>query len=258
LDTNLGGTINCLEYARKFGSAVIFLSSSRVYPIDGLTALKYVETETRFELQDQDTTGASKRGVAESFPLDGHRTLYGATKLSSELLLREYIHMYGLDGVINRCGVLSGPWQMGKVDQGVIVLWAAKHYFNKSLSYIGYGGTGKQVRDVLHVEDLLELVLYQIANVRKLSGSLFNVGGGREISTSLCELTTLCEKLTGNSIPISGVPETREGDVPIYITDASQVQDVCGWKPRRSMDDIVTDIVHWIASNEQTLEPILA
>lgn len=259
LDTNLAGTINCLEYARQRGAGFVFLSTSRVYPMAHLTGLAHTEGETRFELGDKQTvTGASAAGIAEDFPLDGPRTLYGATKLASELILHEYINMYGMAGVINRCGVLTGPWQMGKVDQGVVVLWAAKHVFGKPLSYIGYGGSGKQVRDILHINDLLSLVLHQIAHLKELSGSVFNVGGGRAVSVSLLELTQLCEKITGNRVDIGKVSATREGDVPIYITDTALVRDKCGWEPTRGVESILTDIVDWITANRAMLEPILA
>ncbi len=259
LDTNLGGTINCLEYARKYGAGFIFLSSSRVYPIQSLSELSYFEGDSRFILAESQTvSGASAEGIAENFPLDGRRTLYGATKLASELILQEYMGMYNILGVINRCGVLTGPWQMGKIDQGVVVLWAAKHFFEKNLMYIGYGGNGKQVRDILHVEDLLQLVLYQMVHLNELSGRMFNVGGGRNVSTSLLELTEQCERLTGKRIPMGNEPETRAGDVPIYITDNRLVREVCGWEPRRSVEDILTDIVDWLAANRDMLEPILA
>ena len=86
--------------------------------------------------------------------LAGARTLYGATKLAAEHLLAEY----DVPWVVNRCGVIAGPWQMGKVDQGVFTYWALAHHFGRDLRYIGYGGTGKQVRDLLHVDDLVELV----------------------------------------------------------------------------------------------------
>lgn len=258
LDTNLSGTINCLEYARKFGSSFVFLSSSRVYPIAGLSDLAYTEGDTRFELADlQPVRGASGAGIAEDFPIDGRRTLYGATKLASELILQEYIGMYGMRGVINRCGVLTGPWQMGKVDQGVVVLWAARHFYKQNIKYIGFGGTGKQVRDVLHVDDLLALVLHQIEHLNDLNGKVFNVGGGREVSVSLLELTNACERITGNRISIDADPETREGDVPIYITDTTLVRETCGWQPKRGVDQILTDIVGWLTAYRDMLEPIL-
>jgi hypothetical protein len=117
INTNLVGTINCLELARRHHADVIFLSTSRVYPIKTLNQIATVEGETRFELAPaQQLPGVSARGIAEDFPLEGARSLYGATKLCSELLMQEYGAMYGLRCIINRCGVLTGPWQMGKVD----------------------------------------------------------------------------------------------------------------------------------------------
>ena len=162
LQTNLVGTINCLELARQTQADFVFLSTSRVYPITYLNTLQYTEKETRFELLTQQSLpGASIHGISETFPLNKARSLYGSTKLASELLIAEYADAYGLRTLINRCGVLTGPWQMGKVDQGVFALWMANHYFEKPLKYIGYGGTGKQVRDFLHVADLLDLIDFQ-------------------------------------------------------------------------------------------------
>ncbi|MDJ0682201.1 MAG: hypothetical protein QNJ18_20360 [Xenococcaceae cyanobacterium MO_167.B52] len=128
--------------------------------------------------------------------------------------------------------VLTGPWQMGKVDQGVFVLWVAAHYFQKSLSYIGYGGTGKQVRNLLHVDDLLRLVDYQLDHFSELDGDVLNVGGGADISLSLLEMTQICEQITGNSIKIQSITEERAGDIPIFITDSSRITAKTGWKPQ--------------------------
>jgi nucleoside-diphosphate-sugar epimerase len=130
VDTNLVGTVNCLELARRHQAELVFLSTSRVYPYEALNALPCRETATRFEWNlDRGCTGVSLQGVAEDFPLVGARTLYGATKLCAELLINEYVASYHLRAVVNRCGVLAGPWQMGKVDQGVAVLWVARHHF---------------------------------------------------------------------------------------------------------------------------------
>lgn len=258
LDTNLGGTINCLEHARAHGAGFIFLSTSRVYPMEALNSIELVERETRFEIApDQAMAGISTEGISELCSLQGPRSLYGTTKLASELILQEYINMYDMPGIVNRCGVLTGPWQMGKVDQGVIVLWVARHLFGGALSYIGYGGEGKQVRDILHTRDLLELIAYQIEHLDELSGGLFNVGGGLDISVSLAELTDLCEKHTGNTIQIDSVAETREADIPVYLTDNRHVTDVCGWKPEITPDQIVAEITQWLRENEAVLRPIL-
>ena len=259
LNTNLLGTINCLEYTRKCGADIIFLSTSRVYPVKTINNLTFIEKSTRFELSDnQDVPGVSSKGLTEDFPLKSPRTLYGATKLASELLLQEYTEMYGIRGVINRCGLLTGTWQMGKVDQGVIVLWIAKHHYKGSLSYIGYGGKGKQVRDILHVKDLYRLLEIEINDMDSHNGEINNVGGGLERTVSLAELTALCQKYTGNKIQIQSVNEDRPGDIRIYITDNSRITEKTGWKPRISVDEIIREISIWIKENSELLKPILA
>ncbi|VVB95776.1 GDP-L-fucose synthase [uncultured archaeon] len=259
LNTNLLGTINCLEYTRKCGADIIFLSTSRVYPVKTINNLTFIEKSTRFELSDnQDVPGVSSKGLTEDFPLKSPRTLYGATKLASELLLQEYTEMYGIRGVINRCGLLTGTWQMGKVDQGVIVLWIAKHHYKGSLSYIGYGGKGKQVRDILHVKDLYRLLEIEINDMDSHNGEIYNVGGGLERTVSLAELTALCQKYTGNKIQIQSVNEDRPGDIRIYITDNSRITEKTGWKPRISVDEIIREISIWIKENSELLKPILA
>jgi CDP-paratose 2-epimerase len=257
LQTNLIGTINCLELARQTQADFIFLSTSRVYPIAYLNQLNYTETDTRFQLSEQQNLpGVSAFGIAEQFPLDLPRSLYGSTKLASELIINEYGNAYGLRTLINRCGVLTGPWQMGKVDQGVFALWVANHYFQKSLKYIGYGGTGKQVRDFLHVADLLDLIDIQIANLAQFKGQTFNVGGGQDFSLSLYETTKLCQEITGNSIMIEAVPENRTGDMPIFITDSRRVIEATGWQPQRNGKTLIKDICDWIHTHEKELKSI--
>ena len=123
LDTNLRGTINCLNFARQKVKRTIFLSTSRVYSIAPLRALSLMENETRFELATaQGQAGASERGLTENFAVDTYRSRYGTTKLASEYLIQEYNHAYGLEAVIYRCGVIAGRGQFGKVDQGVFTL----------------------------------------------------------------------------------------------------------------------------------------
>ncbi|MBD3265509.1 NAD-dependent epimerase/dehydratase family protein [bacterium] len=258
IDTNLVGTINVLEYARENRAALVFLSTSRVYPIESLSKLDYVESDTRFDLKaNQPIHGASGKGIKEGFPMDGPRSLYGATKYASELLIQEYIAMYGMQAVINRCGVLTGPWQFGKVDQGFVVLWVARHYWNKPLAYIGFGGEGKQVRDILHVEDLFALLDRQLASMDTYTGQVYNVGGGAERSVSLQELTLLCEEITGNRITIERRPATREADIPIYISDNTKIETASGWTPKKSVKQIVVEIHEWIQQNEKVLKGVL-
>jgi CDP-paratose 2-epimerase len=253
--TNLTGTGNCLELARRCGSAVLFLSTSRVYPIARLNQIAVTETATRFEIAaSQQMAGVSRQGVSEAFSQEGARSLYGATKLASELLLHEYADMYGLPVVINRCGVIAGPWQMGKVDQGVFALWVAAHRFNRPLAYIGWGGEGKQVRDALFIDDLCELLDLQVAHLHEISGSTFNVGGGPDASASLLEMTGMCEIITGNALVMGRSPENRPGDVRLYITDNSRVRSALGWHPSTSVEKTLAAIDKWVCDHQTLVQ----
>jgi CDP-paratose 2-epimerase len=252
--TNLTGAYNCLELARRAGAQVVFLSSSRVYPVEPQLALALEEAETRFELAaEQPLPGASAAGIAEDFPLGGARTLYGTTKLAAELLIEEYRAAFGLRAVVDRCGVIAGPWQMGKVDQGVFTHWMLSHRFGRPLRYIGFGGEGKQVRDLLHVEDLVDLVERQLLDPERWDGGVFNVGGGRGCSLSLRETTAICRELSGSEVPVEPVAKTRAGDVPIYLSDCSKLFEFDAWRPRRSARQILADIDAWIAADEERI-----
>lgn len=176
INNNLVGAINCLEFCRVHQVSIIFLSTSRVYPYDKLDSLSYREEETRFEIEDNQDF-VSRDGVCVDFPLRGVRSLYGATKLSAEYLLKEYSINYNIPSIVNRFGVIAGPWQLGKVDQGVFTYWLANHYFKRDLKYIGYGGKGKQVRDLLHIDDLIDLIKIQIKQISSYRGEIFNAGG---------------------------------------------------------------------------------
>ncbi len=258
INTNLMETVNCLEFARQQQADFVFLSTSRVYPMRLINQLSYHEEPNRFVLAENIATpGVSSFGFSEEFPLTGSRSLYGASKLASELLLTEYIEMYGLRGIINRCGILTVPWQMGKVDQGVIALWMAHHIFGGTLSYLGYGGQGKQVRDILHVADLYELLKLQLQNIDQHNGQIYNVGGGAKRSLSLKELTSFCETITGKQISIETIPETRKADIPYYVSDCRKIQQTTGWEPQHSIDDTLEEIATWIEQHMTLLKPLL-
>ncbi len=259
INTNLTGSANCLEFAHKQKAAFIFLSTSRIYPIKKLESCQYEETATRFQLTDhQPMPGVSAKGISEDFPLEGSRSFYGASKLASELLITEYNELKGMKSIINRCGVISGPWQMGKIDQGVLILWLARHYFKQSLTYIGYGGKGKQTRDVLHADDLFDLIDDQVNNLDKYNGMTLNVGGGLDCSFSLLELTALCSQITGNKIQINALLENRPADVPIYISDSSRLFNCSDWRPKRDLPNLINDSFVWIQQHEKELKTILA
>ena len=253
VQTNLVGSYHCLEACRQRGAGILFLSTSRVYPIARLEAQPWREEATRFAWVDGGIPGISSRGVSEDIALDGHRSLYGSTKLAAELLIEEYRATYGLQAAVNRCGVIAGPWQFGKVDQGIVALWVLAHYFERPLAYIGYGGQGKQVRDLLHIDDLSDFLVAQIRDFGAWDGWLGNVAGGLGCSASLLELTELCREATGNSVPVSSTPENRPSDLRIFVGDCARLFARTSWRPRRTPRQIVADTATWVRANSPAL-----
>ena len=197
--------------------------------------------------------GASGAGIAEDFPLAGARTLYGTTKLAAELLIEEYRAAFGLRATVNRCGVIAGPWQMGKVDQGVFTHWVLAHRRGNPLRYIGFDGSGRQVRVLLHVDDLVDLLDDQLARPDHWDGMVANVGGGRDCSLSLAETTALCAEITGRSVEVTPAGEDRPGDVPVYLSDCTRLFAHTDWRPRRTPRDVLSDIDAWITAHEAAL-----
>lgn len=258
LNTNLVGALNCFELARRQGASVVFVSSSRVYPFDRINDLPFSAEGDRFVLRgDADLPeGVSAAGIDTDFPLPGKRTLYGASKLSAELILQEYADVFDVPAVIFRFGVIAGPWQMGKVDQGFVALWVARHLLGQPLSYIGFGGQGQQVRDILHVDDACALIGKAAQRIGEFRGDLFNAGGGITVSGSLVEVTDICRRETGREIGIARVPDTRPGDIPWYISDNSAVSSRFTWEPTRPADAIVEDIADWLRRDPTTLNRI--
>jgi CDP-paratose 2-epimerase len=256
--SNLVGAWHCLELARRHGAQLVFLSTSRVYPVAALNALRLDEHATRFELAaEQPMPGASAAGIGEEFPLDGARTLYGTTKLAAELLIGEYRDAFGVQAVIDRCGVIAGPWQMGKVDQGVFTHWMLAHLLGGTLAYNGFGGSGKQVRDLLHVDDLVDLIERQLLDPGGWDGAVVNVGGGREVSLSLAETTLLCREISGREIPVPPAGEERPGDVPLYVSDCRRLFARSDWRPRRGARQVLEDVATWIRAHEEDVRTAL-
>lgn len=258
VDTNLTGTVNCLDLVARHKADLVFLSTSRVYPISTINDL-CDEVDGAFNIRKGHTTrGVSAAGIAEDLPLDGVRSLYGATKLASELLITEYAHMHGSRSVVDRCGVIAGPWQMGKTDQGFVLLWIARHHWGMPLAYTGFGGRGAQVRDVLHVADLCDLVTWQLEHMDRVSGRTFNAGGGVANSASLRTFTDLAARITERTVDVGSDPTDRPGDLKYYVTDNTRLTAATGWVPQRGLSDVFSDSYAWLKENEEVLRGILA
>ena len=148
--------------------------------------------------------------------------------------------------LINRFGVIAGPWQFGKQDQGFVSLWVAKHMLKKKLSYIGFGGKGHQVRDIIHIDDVCEIILCQLKKINKIYNDTFNIGGGPKNSLSLKDLTLKCQKITKNKIKISKKLKTSILDIPYYVTDNRKIFNTYKWKPFKSVDQTIKDIYFWL------------
>lgn len=259
IETNLLGTVNLLELARRRAGALLFISTSRVYSIAPLRELELVETGSRFELAEkQPVTGAGPEGVAEEFPVDTARSFYGSSKLASELLVQEYAELYGLPATITRCGVITGAGQFGHSEQGVFAMWAAHHVLDLPLRYVGFGGTGKQVRDLMHPSDLTDLLRRQLEAIDHCSGRAINAGGGHAGSVSLLELTDICREASGNEVDMGHEPETSPVDVPVFITDHSRATRELGWRPTRTPRDIIAEIVEWVRADTTRLRRVLS
>lgn len=258
INNNLFGSINCLNSCIKNKAKFIFLSTSRVYPISLIENAIFNESDTRYEFAaQQKTNGISNYGISEDLSLNGARSFYGTTKLSTELFISEYMEYYGLESTITRYGVIAGPRQMGKSDQGIVTLWMAKHFWNQSLKYIGYGGLGKQLRDILHINDVVDLIDLQIHQFDKFKGKTYNAGGGVNNCVSLQEMTILCEKLTGNKIAIASEMENRPADLRAFVTDIRKIKNETGWEPKYSVQDIFNDVYKWLSEEHLNLQSVL-
>ena len=240
-NTNLLGTLNILKKIKKDKSKLIYLSTSRVYPI----SFKKKIIKSKLKLT---------KLFGEKNSINGPKTIYGVTKLASEMLIEEFSYAFGLKYIINRCGVISGPLQFGKQDQGFVSLWVWGHLNKKKMKYIGYGGYGNQVRDVLHIDDLCNLIYLQIKKFKKINNKLFTVGGSKKSYTSLNQLTKICEKFTKNKIKFSKISKTSIYDIPYYVTNNNLVTKSYNWKPKKNIKQIVKDVFDWLTKNKKTLK----
>ena len=246
INTNLIGTINILKKSKNDKSKIIFISSSRIYPLEEMKkVVKNKNLKSKIKISKM---------FSEKDKIIGPKTIYGLTKLCSEMLIEEFSYAYKLKYLINRCGVISGPLQFGKQDQGFVSLWIWRHLNKKKLSYIGYGGYGNQIRDVLHIDDLSELILLQIKNINKINNKLFTVGGSKTSYTSLSQLTKLCQKITGNKIKMGKVSKTSSYDIPYYLSDNTHVSNTYRWKPKRNINQVVMDTFMWLKNNKSIIK----
>jgi CDP-paratose 2-epimerase len=241
MEHNLLGTINLLEYCKKHKAGLILLSTSRVYSATELAALPVKTSNDRFELQDCDVRGASSFGISEDFPTTAPLSLYGASKLSSETLTLEYGECFDFPVWINRCGVLAGAGQFGKADQGIFSFWIHSFREKKPPKYIGFDGTGHQVRDALQPRDLVPLLSRQMFEPYWEAPKIINLGGGIANSMSLKELSKWCEDRFGQNEVLASQNE-RPMDAPWVVMDSFTAQNAWNWNVKTKIEEILEEI----------------
>jgi CDP-paratose 2-epimerase len=240
---NLAGLVNVLEYCKAHRAGLILLSTSRVYSIRDLCSLPLKDEQKSFRLDDSKPLpkGATARGIGPQFSNEPPISLYGSTKLASEAIALEYGYAFDFPVWINRCGVLAGPGQFGTPDQGIFSYWINAHLRRRPLRYIGFGGSGKQVRDALHPADLSALLDRQISTERRDGRRLYTAGGGCRNSMSLAELTQWCDGRFGAHAPAPD-PRPRTYDIPWLVMDNSETELDFGWRPEIPMEGILSQI----------------
>jgi len=244
IQNNLLGTVNLLEFCKKHTAGFILLSTSRVYSIPPLSTLKMkVEDEGYVPDAEQHfPAGLSTAGVAEDYTTQSPISLYGCTKLNSEQLALEYGITFNFPVWINRCGVMAGEGQFGHPGQGIFAYWIHSFKEKKHLKYIGFGGTGYQVRDCLHPKDLVELLILQFNEpVNSTKPRVVNLSGGVENSMSLAQLTKWCIKRYGEKT-VEQTNTERPFDIPWMILDYALAKTVWNWKPQTTVEEVCEEI----------------
>ena len=251
LSNNITAAWQVLEYCRRSDTALIFWASNKVYPGSVINAMPYKSLSTRYY---------PTQAVKTTTPLDGgDRSIYGATKLSVDLMIQEYVDAFKVRAIVNRFSCLAGPWQYGKTEQGWVAWWVIAHQLQVPLRYIGY--EGKQMRDVLFVQDLCLLIerqATQLVSGGYTGSTVFNVGGGRRNLLSLRDCTTLCQRLTGHTVEITEEEEPRRADFRTYCSDIEPVCHEFAWEPMVSIEEGVGEIYTWVREQEDLLRTLYA
>lgn len=254
VEHNLQGTLNILEYCKRHGAGFILLSTSRVYSIRLLAEAPVEPAGDAFCLASGRllAPGLGPEGVAESFSTEPPISLYGATKLASEVMALEYGETFGFPVWINRCGVLAGAGQFGRADQGIFAFWINAWLRRLPLAYIGFGGHGHQVRDCLHPRDLVPLLLRQMT-APQTPVRLVNLGGGSANAMSLAQLSGWCAGRLG-ARTVAADPRPRRFDIPWMVMDSSLARGLWDWRPTTPLPDILEEIATHAERNPRWLE----
>ncbi len=238
-EVNALGTLNVLEAARLAGHQpiVVFTSTNKVY--GGLEDVAVVENETRYEFRD------CPHGISESRPLDFHSP-YGCSKGAADQYVRDYARIYGLPTVVCRMACIYGTRQFGNEDQG----WVAHFVIASALGRpITIYGDGKQVRDILWVDDLVRALRLAVERIDITAGQVYNIGGGPANTISVwAEFAPLLAGLLGHPVPVT-YDDWRPGDQPVYVSDTSKAREELGWQPAVDRERGIEKLYSWVLEN---------
>ncbi len=240
-EVNALGTFNVLEGLRTAcpDAFLIYASTNKVY--GELSNIAVEERNGRYQFVDT-------AGVSEAHPIDFHSP-YGCSKGAADQYVRDYARIYGLRAVVFRQSCIYGPWQFGIEDQG----WVAWFTIAAALGLpITIYGDGKQVRDVLYVDDLADVFRAAIANPEAAQGKIYNIGGGPENQISLLELLEKLRAMLGKDIEYSFGP-WRPGDQKVFVCDISRVKAELRWEPQTTIDEGLEKLVKWVADNQEII-----
>lgn len=238
-DINALGTLNVLEAARIAGHSpvIVYTSTNKVY--GGLEQVDVVEERYRYRFT------RFPKGISEAQPLD-FRSPYGCSKGAADQYVRDYARIYGLPTVVFRMSCIYGPRQFGTEDQG----WVA-HFIISGLTGtpITIYGDGKQVRDVLFIDDLVRALRLAVEHVHTVAGEVFNIGGGPANTLSVwAEFGELLCELTGKEIPVR-FEDWRAGDQPCYVSNIDKARSRLGWIPAIDKETGIRRLRDWVNTN---------
>jgi CDP-paratose 2-epimerase len=239
-EINALGTFNVLEAARLNGRnpVMLYTSTNKVY--GGMEDVSVVERGQRWEYENLPF------GASESQPLDFHSP-YGCSKGAGDQYVRDYHRIYGLGTVVLRQSCIYGPRQFGVEDQGWVAWMIIAAQTGKPITIYG---DGKQIRDLLYVEDLLDGYDAAIQNIEHVQGQVFNLGGGPQNTMSIwTEFGPRLERLLGKSVPV-GQGDWRPGDQKVFVADIRKAQALLGWKPKYSVEQGVKLLFDWVSENK--------
>jgi len=243
-ESNALGTFNTLEAARAAGTNPIFIYTSTNKVYGGMEEARIVDLGQRYGFADL------PNGVPETWPLDFHSP-YGNSKGSGDQYTRDYYRIYGLPTVVFRQSAIYGPRQFGVEDQGWLAYFAICTAIGKPFTIYG---DGKQVRDLLYIDDLAQAFELAMQNIGRTAGQVYNIGGGVERSLSVwTETQPLLEKLAGRSLTV-GYNDWRPGDQKAYLSDIAKAKADFGWEPRVTPEEGLQRLWNWVLENKHLFE----